>query len=85
MHYSQKFVAEGDYIFFAHSVLQKVQLNSQINIAMKNVISNNLTAEVSSKNFKQRVKGLVAKDKAFGFMSPVKGTSAYWKIFCIRF
>ena len=52
LHYSQKFDAESDYIFFAHSVLQKVQLNSHINIAMKNVISNNLTVGMLSKNFK---------------------------------
>ena len=34
-----------------------------------------------SKNFKQRVKELIAKDKTFSFMSSIKGTSAYWKKF----
>ena len=29
-----------------------------------------------SKNFKQRVKQLIAKDKAFSFMSSIKGTPA---------
>ena len=81
MHYSQKVARYGDYIFFALSVLQKVQLSSQINIAMKKVISNNLTAGMLSKNFKQRVKKLIAKDKAFSFMSSIRGTPAYWKNF----
>ena len=63
LHYSQKFAADSDYIFFEQSVLQKVQLSSEINIAMKKVISNNLTAGMLSKNFKQRVKELIAKDK----------------------
>ena len=81
LHYSQRFAADSDYIFFAHSVLQKIQLSSQINIAMKKVISNHLTAGMFSKNFKQRVKELTAKDKTFSFMSSIKGTPAYSKTF----
>ena len=60
LHFSQKFAENSDYIFSAYSVLQKVQLSSQINIAMKRVISNNLTVGLLSKNFKQRVKELMA-------------------------
>ena len=63
LHYSQKFAADSDYIFFEQSVSRTVQLSSEINIAMKKVISNNLTAGMLSKNFKQRVKELIAKDK----------------------
>ena len=32
-----------------------------------------------SENFKQRVKELITKDKAFSFMSSIKGTPANWK------
>ena len=81
MHYSQTFAADSDYVFFAHSVLHGVQLSSQINIAITKVISNNLTAEMLSKNFKQRVKELIAQDKAFSFMSSIKDTPVYWKTF----
>ena len=52
LHYTQKFASDNDYIFFAHTVLQKVQLSSQINIAMKKVLSNDLTAGMLSKTFK---------------------------------
>ena len=76
MHYIQKFAAESDYIFFADSALQKVKLSSQINIAKKKVISNNLTAGILRENFQQRVKELIVKDKAFNFMSSIKGTPA---------
>ena len=48
---------------------------------MKKVISNNLTAGMLSKNFKTRVEELIAKDKAFSFMSSIKGAPAYWKKF----
>ena len=59
-------------IFFAHTVLQKVQLRSQINMARKKVLSNDLTAGMLSKDF-------IAKDKAFSFVSCIKVTLAYWK------
>ena len=32
-----------------------------------------------SKRFKQKLKEFIAKDKAFNFMSSIKGTPAYWK------
>ena len=44
---------------------------------MKKVLSNDLTAGMMSKNFKQRVQELIAKDKTFSFMSSIKGTSTY--------
>ena len=79
LHYTQKFASDNDYVFFAHTVLQKVQLSSEINIAMKKGLSNHLTAGMLGKNFKQRVQEFIAKDKAFSFMSSIKGAPAYWK------
>ena len=35
LHYTQKFASDNDYIFFVHTILQKVQLSSQINVAIK--------------------------------------------------
>ena len=55
LHYTQKFASDNNYIFFAHTVLQKVQLSCQISIAMKKVLSNDLIAGMLIKNFKQRV------------------------------
>ena len=83
LHYTQKFASDNDYIFFAHTVLQKVQLSSQINIAMKKVLSNDLTAGMLSKTFKQRMEEFIAKDKAFSILSSIKGTQAYWKNFFV--
>ena len=64
LQYTQKFATDNNYIFFARTVLQKVQLSSQINIAMKKVQSKDLTAGMLSRNFKQRVQEFIAKDKA---------------------
>ena len=81
LNYTQKFASDSDYIFYAHSVLQRLQLNNQINIAMRKITSTSLTAGTLSNNFKETIKQFVANDKAFRFMTPVKGTHAYWKKF----
>ena len=61
--------------------MQSVNLNNQTNIAMRKVASNNLTAGMLCSNFKEKVKDFIASDKAFTFMSGIKGTPAYWKKF----
>ena len=45
------------------------------------MLSNDLTAGMLSRNFKQRVQEFIAKDKTFSFMSSIKGAPAYWKKF----
>ena len=81
LNYTQKFASDSDYIFFAHSVMQRIYLNNQINIAMRKVSANTLTAGMLSKNFKNTVKEFIAHDNAYAFMNTIKGTPAYWKKF----
>ena len=68
-------------IFFAHLVLLKLQLNSQINIAMRKVACSALTAGMLSKKFKETVNQFIDRGKAHNFMNVIKGTPAYWKTF----
>lgn len=81
LNYSQKFASDADYIFYAHHVIQQLNLKSRINIAMKKLCGNNLTAGMFRTNFKETVKSSIANDEAFNFMNTVKGTPAYWKKF----
>ena len=81
LNYSQKFAYDSDYIFFTRSVLQKLQLNSQINITMKKAACSTLTAGMLSKNFKETINQFIAREKAYSFMNAIKGTPAYWKKF----
>ena len=76
LNFSQVFAPDSDYIFFAPSVMQKIQLNNQINIAMKKFGSNNLTAGMLSKNFKATVMQFIVQKKAYSFMNPIKGAPA---------
>ena len=48
---------------------------------MRKVSSGQLHAGMLSQNFKETVKQFIANDKAFSFMSTIKGTPAYWKRF----
>ena len=81
LNYKQRFASEADYIFFAHSVYQQMNMTSRINIAMQKVKTNKLTAGMLSHNFNDTVKSFVANDEAYSFMSTIKGTPAYWKKF----
>ena len=81
LHYSQQFASDTDYILFTHAVMQKIQLNEQINTAMKKIASDSLNAAKLSKNFKATIQQLIAQDKAYSFMPCIKGTLAYWKNF----
>ena len=84
LNYTQKFANDSDYIFFAHSVLLRKRLMSQINIAMQMVPSNSLTAGMLGKNFKETVKNFIASDKAFSFMNAIKGSPQFWKRFLLE-
>ena len=49
---------------------------------MEKVKTNQLTAGMLSKNFKESVKSFFANDEAFSFMNTsFKGTQVYWKSF----
>ena len=80
LHYSQQFASDTDYIFFTYAVMQKIQLNDQINTAMKKIASDSLNAGKLSKNFKATIQQFIAQDKAYSFMSSIKDTPA-WKNF----
>ena len=79
LNYTQKFSSDSDYIFFAQSVIEKLNLGNQTNTAMRKVTSNQLTACMLSRNFNEKIKEFIASDQAFTFKNSIKGTPAYWK------
>ena len=81
---TQKFSSDSDYIFFVHSVMQKLNLSNQINIAIRKVTSSQLTAGMLSINFNEKVKEFITSNQAFTFMNTIKGTPAYWKKFLLH-
>ena len=77
LNYTQKL--SSDYIFFAYSLIQNLSLSNHINIAMRKVASNQLTADMLRSNFNEKVQKFIARDQAFTFMNCIKGTPAYWE------
>lgn len=66
LNYTQIFISDPDYIFFALFVAQLLKLYGQINIAMKKVCYEHLTSENLSQNFSETVKSFIANDKLIG-------------------
>ena len=64
-------------------IIQKANLNSQINIAMGKVASNKLRASLLTSNFNEKIKNFISSDRAFTFMNGVKRNPAFSKTFCI--
>lgn len=54
--------SDSDYIFFLLRVLQSSSLHCEINIAMKKIASNNLTAGMLSTNFMEETKIFIASE-----------------------
>ena len=81
LNYTQKFSSDSDHIFFAQSVIQKLNLSNQTNIAMRKVTPSQLTTGMLSSNFNEKIKMFIASDQAFTFMNSIMKTPAYWKKF----
>ena len=81
LNYTQKFSSDSDHIFFAQSLIQKLNLSNQTNIAMRKVTPSQLTTGMLSSNFNEKIKVFIASDQAFTFMNSIMKTPAYWKKF----
>ena len=66
LNYSQKFAGDSDYIFFAHAVLQRIQLNNKIKIAMRKVSSDILTVGMLSRDLKETLRQVMVMVKQLG-------------------
>ena len=62
LNYAQKLSSDSDYSFFAHSVIQEMNLNNEVNIAMRKVASNQLTAGMLNSNFNENVMEFITRD-----------------------
>ena len=58
--------------------MKKIQLNDQINIAVIKIASDILKTGKLSKTFQTTIQQFIAQDKAYSFISSIKGTPAYW-------
>ena len=64
--------------FFAHSILQQLNIDSHIKMVMRKTTTSNLTADMPTQNF-EAVHQFIASNEVFNFMNSIKDAPAYWK------
>ena len=86
LNFRQSFASNADYIFLEiifslYFFAEQHHLRSLIDNSLHKVQGTQLTVGSVRQNYKVSVKGLLFNENTFHFMSPGKGTAAYWKQF----
>ena len=79
LHYSGRFATNSEYLFFARFVIEQKKVADSINIALKKVQGQPVTAsQIKSVN---KLRNLVCQDQAYLFLRQIPGTPPYWQKF----
>ena len=73
LNYTQMFASDS--IFY--KLLQQLKLNNGINIALRKVCADLVTAEMLPQSFAETVQSFLGKDETYRFLNKIKGTPAY--------
>ena len=76
LHYSGRFATNPEYLFFAHFVIEQKKVSDSINIALKKVQAQPVTA-AEIKSDLNKLKTLVCQDQAYLFLRQIPGTPPY--------
>ena len=80
LHYSGRFAMNPEYLFFAQFIIEQKKVSDSINIALKKLHGQTLTASQFRSN-EQCVKNLIFKDQAYLFLRGIPGSPPYWQKF----
>ena len=80
LHYSGRFATNPEYLFFAQFIIEQKKISDSINIALKKVSGQHLTAS-TIRSDKQNFQNLICKDQAYLFMRQIPGSPPYWQKF----
>ena len=80
LHYSGRFAMNPEYLFFAQFVMEQKKVSDYINIALKKVHGQRITASQVRSDVNQ-LKGLICQDQAYLFLRVLPGTPPYWQKF----
>ena len=80
LHYSGRFAMNPEYLFFAQFVMEQKKVSDSINIALKKVHGQAITASQVKSDVNQ-LKGLICQDQAYLFLRQIPGTPPYWQKF----
>ncbi|XP_028408493.1 uncharacterized protein LOC114531049 [Dendronephthya gigantea] len=80
LHYSGRFATNSEYLFFAQFVTEQKKVADSINIALKKIQGQPVTAS-QIKSDVNKLKSLVCQDQAYLFLRQIPGTPPYWQKF----
>lgn len=80
LHYSGRFATNPEYLFFAQFIIEQKRVSDSINIALKKVHGQSVTASQLRAN-PQRLVNLICQDQAYLFLRQIPGTPPYWQKF----
>ena len=80
LHYSGRFAINSEYLFFAQFIIEQKKVSDSINIALKKLQGQPLTA-LQFRSNEQCVKNLIFKDQAYLFLRGIPGSPPYWQKF----
>ncbi|KAL9977715.1 hypothetical protein ACROYT_G015152 [Oculina patagonica] len=80
LHYTGRFAMNPEYLFFAQFIIEQKKVSDSINIALKKLHGQPVTA-LQLKSNQQYVKNLIFKDQAYLFLRNIPGSPPYWQKF----
>ena len=80
LHYSGKFATNPEYLFFAQFIMEQKKISDSINIALKKVHGQSVTASQVKSNA-QDFQNLLMQDQAYLFLRQIPGSPPYWQKF----
>ncbi len=80
LHYSGKFATNPEYLFFAQFIMEQKKISDGINIALKKVHGQAVTAS-QVKSDTQAFQNLLLQDQAYLFLRQIPGSPPYWQKF----
>ena len=80
LHQSGRFATNPEYLFFTQFIIEQKKVSDSINIALKKVHGQFVTASQIRSNV-QTLQNLICKDQAYLFLRQIPGTPPYWQRF----
>ena len=80
LHYGGRFATNSEYLFFAQFVLEQKKVADSINIALKKIQGQPITAS-QIKSDVSKLKNMVCQDQAYLFLRQIPGTPPHWQKF----
>ena len=81
LHHSGRFATNPEYLFFAQFIIEQKKVSHSINIALKKMHGQPLTASQIRSNNMQNLQNLISQDQAYLFLRQIPGTPPYWQNF----